>query len=66
MHAVAETVGVALTAADAACPELRVLTGGRVSPHYLVSVGGRRFTAELGEVLADGDDVLVFGADAGG
>jgi molybdopterin converting factor small subunit len=66
LHAVAETVGDALAAADAACPELRVLPEGKVSPHYLVSVGGRRFTAEPGEILADGDDVLVLGADAGG
>ena len=66
MHSVAETLGEALAAADAACPELRVLAEGKVSPHYLVSVGGRRFTAELGEVLADGDDVLILGADAGG
>lgn len=62
----AGTVQQALAAAQAACPGLRVLRDNRVSPEYLVSLGGTRFTTNLDEPLADGDTVLVFGADAGG
>ena len=66
LTAEAGTVGEALGAAQAACPGLRVLRDSRVSPEFLVSVGGRRFTADPDEPLADGDAVLVLGADAGG
>ncbi len=62
----AATVGAALVAADAACPGLRVLRDTGLSPEYLVSVGGRRFTADLTESLTGGEPLLVFGADAGG
>lgn len=62
----AGTVREALAAAQAACPGLRVLRDNRVSPEYLVSVGGTRFTADPDEPLADSDTVLVLGADAGG
>jgi hypothetical protein len=37
-----------------------------VSPVYLVSVGGTRFTADPDELLTDGAALLVLGADAGG
>ncbi|MBX9579162.1 MAG: hypothetical protein K2X87_02550 [Gemmataceae bacterium] len=50
----------------AACPGLAVVRDGRVAPEYLLSVGGGRFTADPDEPLADGDSLLVLGADAGG
>jgi molybdopterin converting factor small subunit len=66
LTAEAGTVREAIAAAEAACPGLRVLRDNRVSPEYLVSLGGARFTADPDESLADGEAVLVFGADAGG
>ena len=62
----ASTLAEALVAADAACPELRVIRDNALSPEYLVSLGGTRFTTDLNEPLADGVAVLVLGADAGG
>ena len=62
----AATVGDALAAADAECPELRALCGGRIAATYLVSVNGEQFTTDTRVVLSDGDAVLIFGADAGG
>ena len=62
----AATVGEALAAADAACPGLRVVRGAGLSPEYLVSVGGKRFTADPAEPLTGGEQLLVLGADAGG
>jgi molybdopterin converting factor small subunit len=62
----ARTVGAALTLADAACPDLRSRRDAGLAPEYRVSVGGRYFTDNLGEPLAEGDSVLVLGADAGG
>jgi molybdopterin converting factor small subunit len=62
----AETVGQALAAADAFCPELRAVRDKQLSPEYLVSLGGRRFTGDLGELIPAGVAILMFGADAGG
>ena len=62
----AETVGAALAAADAECPDLRALCGGRIAATYLVSVNGEHFTTDARLALQDGDAVLIFGADAGG
>jgi sulfur-carrier protein len=62
----ATTIGSALASADAACPELRSRTNTGVSPEYRVSVGGRYFTDNPAEPLADGESLLVLGADAGG
>jgi len=62
----AATVGSALAAADAACPELRVMRDTGLSPEYVVSLGGTRFTTDPAEPLADGVSLLVLGADAGG
>jgi molybdopterin converting factor small subunit len=62
----AATIGAALAAADAACPELQSRREIGLSPEYRVSVGGRYFTDNPGELLADGESLLVLGADAGG
>ena len=62
----ATTIGAALASADAACPELRSRTDSGLSPEYRVSVGGRYFTDNLDDLLADGESILVLGADAGG
>lgn len=62
----AATVGAALAAADAACPALKAHSHAGLSPEYRASIGGRYFTDDLGEPLAEGDSLLLFGADAGG
>jgi molybdopterin converting factor small subunit len=66
LAAEAGTVREALAAAQAACPGLHALRDNRVSPEFLVSLGGTRFTTNLDEPLADGAAVLILGADAGG
>lgn len=66
---VAEATVAAGTVGDAlavACPGLGVIRDGRVSPEYLVSVGGGRFVTDPATPLNDGDVLLVLGADAGG
>lgn len=62
----AGTIGAALAAADAACPDLRSRCDTGLSPEYRLSVGGRYFTDDLGERLTEGESLLVLGADAGG
>ena len=62
----ASTIGSALASADAACPELRSRRDDGLSPEYRISVGGRSFTDNPAGPLADGDSILVLGADAGG
>jgi sulfur-carrier protein len=62
----ATTIGSALASADAACHGLRARRDTGLSPEYRVSVGGRYFTDNLDDLLADGESLLVLGADAGG
>jgi molybdopterin converting factor small subunit len=62
----AATVGAALAAADAWCPALHARSDTGLSPEYRVSIGGKRFTENLAEPLAEGDAILLLGADAGG
>ncbi|MCI0701692.1 MAG: hypothetical protein L0241_11470 [Planctomycetia bacterium] len=62
----ATTLGAALAAADAACANLRSVSDNALSPGYLVSLGGTRFTADLNEPLTEGTAILVLGADSGG
>jgi molybdopterin converting factor small subunit len=62
----AATIDTALAAADAACPPLRSRRDNGMSPEYRISVGGRYFTDNPSEPLADGESLLVLGADAGG
>lgn len=62
----AGTVRAALEAVGVACLGLTAIRDNRLSPEFLVSVGGTRFTADLDEPLADGAALLILGADAGG
>jgi hypothetical protein len=62
------TVAEILTHVSAACPGLTglVRADGRLAPHYLLSLDGRRFVTDLGEDVRAGDRLLLLSADAGG
>ncbi|HJZ56787.1 MAG TPA: hypothetical protein VKE74_17600 [Gemmataceae bacterium] len=60
----AGTVRAALEAVQAAYPQLRVLSDTGLSPEFLLSLGGERFTTDLNEPLCG--PLLILGADAGG
>ncbi|HJT75852.1 MAG TPA: MoaD/ThiS family protein [Gemmataceae bacterium] len=64
----AATVEEALAAVERACPGLAGLVrpGGRLDPHYLLSVDGRRFVSDGREPLTAGERLLLLSADAGG
>jgi molybdopterin converting factor small subunit len=64
----AKTVGEALAAVEAACPDLKGLrrADGRLAPQYLLSLAGREFVTEPGQPLRPGDRLLLLSADAGG
>jgi molybdopterin converting factor small subunit len=66
VHLEAATIGSALAAAAAACPNLHAICDNRLSAEYRLSVGGKFFTENLAEPLHDGDALLLLGADAGG
>jgi molybdopterin converting factor small subunit len=57
-----------LAAVVRACPGLAdvVTPDGRLSPHYLLALDGRRFFTDLAQPLAPGSRVLLLSADAGG
>jgi molybdopterin converting factor small subunit len=64
----AGTVAEALAAVERECPGLAGLVqpGGRVNPHYLLSVNGQRFVSDGQQPLESGERVLLLSADAGG
>jgi molybdopterin converting factor small subunit len=64
----AGTVAAVLAAVEASCPGLKglVTAGGRLDPHYLLSVDGRRFVSDGREPLRPGERLLLLSADAGG
>ncbi len=64
----ARSLGEALAALEGACPALApgLLRDGKLSPHYLVALNGRQFTADPGTALAPGDVLVLLSADAGG
>jgi len=63
----ARTVREALEGVAAACPGLAgLLVGGCLSPHYLLSLDGERFVADLDEPLPSGARLVLMSADAGG
>jgi molybdopterin converting factor small subunit len=63
----AGTVAELLAAIERACPALAGLVrDGRVSPHYLLSLDGRRFLTDLQQPVRPGERVLLLSADAGG
>jgi molybdopterin converting factor small subunit len=62
------TVAETLAAVEKACPGLAglVRADGRLAPHYLLSINGHRFLADLDEGLHPADHLLLLSADAGG
>jgi hypothetical protein len=68
LRVAAGSVADVLASVSAACPRLSGLVGadGRLAPHYLLSLDGRRFVTDLQENLRAGDRLLLLTADAGG
>jgi hypothetical protein len=68
LRVAAGTVADVLARVRSACPGLSGMTGadGRLAPHYLLSLDGRRFVTDLGENLRAGERLLLLSADAGG
>jgi molybdopterin converting factor small subunit len=64
----AGTVVETLRAVEQACPGLAglVQAGGRLAPHYLLSVNGERFVDDLNQRLDPTDRMILLSADAGG
>ncbi len=64
----ARSVGAALEALEKTCPGLSgsVLEGGRISPHYRLSLNAREFVTDPDRLLEDGDRLIVLSAEAGG
>jgi molybdopterin converting factor small subunit len=64
----ARSLGEALAALGEACPALAsaLLHDGKLSPHFLVALNGRQFTADPGTALSPGDVLVLLSADAGG
>jgi hypothetical protein len=62
------TMAEVLTAVADACPGLNGLVeaDGRLSPHYLISIDGRRFVTDLSERLSPRERMLILSADSGG
>jgi len=64
----AGTIAETLTAVGQSCPGLvdLVQAGGRLAPHYALSLNGQRFLRDLDHPLLPGDRLLLLSADAGG
>ena len=64
----AGTVSEVLAAVERACPGLSGLVqpDGRLSRHYLLSQGGRRFVTDVLQPLVPGERLWLLSADAGG
>ncbi|MFL5340666.1 MAG: hypothetical protein ACJ8F7_10995 [Gemmataceae bacterium] len=62
----ARTAGDALRRVAEACPDLNLLAGGALAAPYLLSVDGKRFVADLDELIRPGERLLLLSADAGG
>ena len=64
----AATARDALSQVVAHCPRLDPLltADGRLDPHYLLSVNGERFLADLEEPLPAAARLLLLSADSGG
>ena len=58
----ADTVRAALAAVTRAFPALNDLAG----KHFLVSINGERFVADVDELIPVGSRLLILSADAGG
>lgn len=67
MTVAARTAREALEAVGSHCTELAgLLAGGRLAPHYLLSLNGERFVTDIDENLPSGARLLLLSADAGG
>ena len=68
MTVAGRTILDTLVAVEKACPQLSGLISpdGRLSPHFLVSLEGRRFIRNLQEPLQTGDRIILLSADSGG
>ncbi len=64
----AGTLGEVLAAVERSCPGLPnlVQSDGRLTPHYLLSINGRRFVNNLQQPVEAGQRLLLLSADAGG
>ncbi len=64
----AGTVTELLTSVERACPGLAGLrqADGRLSPHYLLSIDGQQFVADVDQALRPGERLHLLSADAGG
>ncbi len=62
------TVAEVLAEVEQTCPGLAglVQAQGRLDPHYLLSLDGRRFINDWRQRLQPGERVLLLSADAGG
>jgi sulfur-carrier protein len=61
------TVAEALAALEQECPGLAGLVReGRLNPHYLLSIDGHCFVADLDQGMEPGNRLLLLSADAGG
>ena len=62
------TVAELARGVEATCPRLGVLLSehGTLSPQYLFSIDGNRFTDDAGTIVPVGGRLLILGADAGG
>jgi hypothetical protein len=62
------TLAEALREVERTCPGLGglVRADGRLDSHYLLSIDGRRFAADLSERVEPGERLLLLSADAGG
>jgi hypothetical protein len=62
------TVAEVLARVERRCAGLAGLirADGRLAPHYLLSIDGRRFVTDLTEEISAGEKLLLLSADAGG
>jgi molybdopterin converting factor small subunit len=61
------TIAEAFGVISRSCPGLADLVqGGKLAPHYALSLNGQRFLRDLDYLLAPGDRLLLLSADAGG
>lgn len=67
-HVVACTLGEALAALVERFPDLAVdcVAEGALAPNCVANLNGRRFVADPGTPLVDGDALLLLSADVGG
>jgi hypothetical protein len=67
LAAPAGTVAEVLASVERACPGLRgLVAGGRLAPHYLLSLDGRQFLTDPAATVPAGSRLLLLSADAGG